>query len=182
MESFMKSKLLLLSLGFVACLNGSYSMRQDLPTKELFDAIENANIETVKSLLEKRIDPNTQYQGKSALTKAITLSDHNAKAIVELLLQHGADPDHVDASGMTPLVVAKYVNNPDIVLLLLQYGARVTAAKELKEEKKHKIKCPYEKGVKRLEKEFYMVPAQEEGRIEVEYPISAWQRFKNWLY
>ncbi len=178
---------LLVSMSFIANLFCSYSLRQDIPNKALFDAIENANVNAVRVLLaEKRINPNIPYQGKSALIKAITLSDPNAKAIVELLLKHDANPDYIDDSGMTPLVAAKYVNKPDIVLLLLQYGARVTTDKTLREEKKPKITCPYEKGLKKLEKEFYMVPEEpkkeEEEWTVIESPKSAWETLKRWLY
>lgn len=147
----------------VPLFSAYYSGRRDIGSQELFDAIDNEDVTQVASLLKRRIDPNVMRKGKTALLQAIALPDEKvAKQIVGLLLEYGVDPNISDDSGMTPLVFARYVEKPQIVLLLLQHGATVTGHKTLREEKARNGKCPYEKALKKLAKEFYFVPEEEE--------------------
>jgi ankyrin repeat protein len=179
--NFKKIILTLLTLCSSGSILSFYSGRKDIGKEELFAAIDNSDAEAVKSLLERRIDPNIFKNGKSALLTAIGLHD-NGYHVVEALLEYGADLNASDDSGMTPLVFAHYLNKPDIVLLLLQHGAEVTPEKTLREEKKHKIKCPYEKALKKLEKEFLVVPEEEEEEWTIiPNPDDEWEILKSYL-
>lgn len=140
-----------------------FSGRQNVGAEELFNAIDNEDVKEVEKLLKnKRIDPNVERKGKTALLQAIALPDEEtAKKIVTLLLDYNVDPNISDDSGMTPLVFARYVQKPQIVLILLQHGAMVTGHKLLRRESRKK-ECPYEKALRKLEKEFYVIPKEKE--------------------
>jgi ankyrin repeat protein len=50
---------------------------------------------------------------------------YNQIMTVELLLQHGADPNVLDVGGVTPLFQAVFQNNIEMVKLLIRFNARV---------------------------------------------------------
>jgi len=101
---------------------------------DLFDAIESSNIVIVKDVLSSGINPNIRKGYTIPLNYAIqSASDYkydNAYAlhnrmikIIELLLEHGADPNFSNIEGFTPLMHASMVNEKEIVNLLLNNGA-----------------------------------------------------------
>ena len=63
-------------------------------------------------------------EGYRPLIEAIAA---NQTPIVQILLEHGADPNRL-AAGLTPLEFAIQGNNPEAVKLLLQAGATVKPA------------------------------------------------------
>ncbi|HEY5538496.1 MAG TPA: ankyrin repeat domain-containing protein [Thermoplasmata archaeon] len=82
--------------------------------------------EAVKFLLSKGSDVNfvAPATAFTALTGAVA---GNHKIVVELLLAHGANVNHVYEDGLTPLSEAAANGNAEIVKLLLANGANVHA-------------------------------------------------------
>ncbi|KAF0698561.1 Aste57867_10825 [Aphanomyces stellatus] len=54
--------------------------------------------------------------------------NHNRVAIIQLLLQHGADADAANKNGLTPLFLAIRMEASHIVQALLAHGAKLTFA------------------------------------------------------
>ena len=112
------------------------------PSGNLFNAICERDIKAVGQILDK--DPTfikAELFGYSSLAYAIKqayssyslreYSDHfkNSYAVVELLLQRGADPNCIWRKGLwsqysNPLTIACINVNPDIANLLVRYGAK----------------------------------------------------------
>ena len=53
------------------------------------------------------------------------LSLNNNFRYVEYMLKNGADPNRQDKSGKTPLMMACYLNDKEIISLLLDYKANM---------------------------------------------------------
>lgn len=92
--------------------------------EQLLEAVEDANVDSVKNLLEKGADVNTtDTYGRTPLRLAVD-EDENATKIVKALLEKGAEPDKVrDTNMTTPLQIAAEIGNIEIVKALLAAGA-----------------------------------------------------------
>lgn len=92
--------------------------------EQLLEAVEDANVDSVKNLLEKGADVNTtDTYGRTPLRLAVD-EDENATKIVKALLEKGAEPDKVrDTNMTTPLQIAAEIGNVEIVKALLAAGA-----------------------------------------------------------
>ncbi len=90
---------------------------------ELFDfekIIHNNEIETIQKMLDDGFDPNIDlFEGKTALHISAGLDNI---AIVKLLLEHKAVPDTADNNGDTPLMLASFSGNREIIDLLINAG------------------------------------------------------------
>ena len=71
---------------------------------QLFDAVEERDLEEVKRLLEQGADANAENGGYTALMMA------SSEEMASLLLSHGADVDVKTTRGVTALDAA-YSNN-----------------------------------------------------------------------
>ncbi|MEK6545951.1 MAG: ankyrin repeat domain-containing protein, partial [Nitrospinota bacterium] len=92
-------------------------------TDSFFNAVKERNINEVKSLLSKGVDPNyVNEYGESALLFAIMAGDAE---VVRKLLSAGADPDSKDTHGTPVLTLASDEGYLDIVKVLLEVGADV---------------------------------------------------------
>uniref|UniRef100_A0A2K6CYG8 Ankyrin repeat domain-containing protein 54 n=1 Tax=Macaca nemestrina TaxID=9545 RepID=A0A2K6CYG8_MACNE len=78
----------------------------------------------VQQLLEDGADPCANDKGHTALHFA---SCNGNDQIVQLLLDHGADPNQRDGLGNTPLHLAACTNHVPVITTLLRGGARVDA-------------------------------------------------------
>lgn len=87
----------------------------------IFDSIKNNDVKKFKKALEKGIDVNQYVEGYNSLLLAAI--DYKRDQIVKLLLDSGADPNLPDPYGDTPIIKAAQNNNPEIVSLLIDYGA-----------------------------------------------------------
>ena len=109
--------------------------RNTIGRTPLMVAARHGNLAAVKLLLEAGAGVNlkTGYgwmdevnfradAGGSALHMAVC-SCENSAAIIELLLQAGAEVDSRDTIGRTPLMLASYHGNLVVVKLLLEVGA-----------------------------------------------------------
>jgi len=78
--------------------------------------------QVVQELLDLGVDPNfaTKYWKDTALNRA---SEYGHTAIVEMLLNAGANLNLVDRNGETPLMRASREGHTDIVKMLLNAGA-----------------------------------------------------------
>ncbi len=96
-------------------------------------ACETGNKELVKLLIEYGANLNQQdYDGYSALLY-VTDNTNNVE-IARLLLKAGANPNIKGFGGITPLHTAVFKGNPEMVELLIEYGADVNAKDEMKGE------------------------------------------------
>lgn len=91
------------------------------PKTALYVAVERGDVAEVESLLGRsNLDVNTQGPvGKTLLHEAIRLKH---LAIVQILLDNGADPNIQQDTGETPLVYAVYTGCPTAIRLLLTTG------------------------------------------------------------
>lgn len=93
----------------------------------LIPACERGHVEVVRYLLEESdVDvDHVNNLGWTGLLEAIILADGGPahQAIVRLLLEHGADPEHPDRDGVTPLAHARARGQAAIVAILEGGGA-----------------------------------------------------------
>lgn len=83
----------------------------------LFRVIDEGKVEFVRWAMEQGVDPNLESpkSGATLLTEAISALQ---PAIVELLVQYGADPEFADDEGITPLELAQKTGNPAMIACL----------------------------------------------------------------
>ena len=94
---------------------------------KLLEAAEQGNVEQVKKLIDQGVNSNARW-GVIALTPLIFAVKSGSLEVVRYLLEHGADVNslafHALAyKGWSALHEAAYKNHPEIVKLLLKYGA-----------------------------------------------------------
>ena len=95
----------------------------------LFRAIDEGKIEFVRWAMEQGVDPNLESpkSGATLLTEAISALQ---PAIVELLVQYGADPEFADDEGITPLELAQKTGNPAMIACLEKAAAEAKSDDE----------------------------------------------------
>lgn len=95
----------------------------------LFRVIDEGKIEFVRWAMEQGVDPNLESpkSGATLLTEAISALQ---PAIVELLVQYGADPEFADDEGITPLELAQKTGNPAMIACLEKAAAEAEADDE----------------------------------------------------
>lgn len=86
-------------------------------------ALDSGNLKLVALLLERWANVNNRdkYVGQTALHYAATIG--NLK-LISLLLKHDADINISDKNGMTPLGMAKTMDQRQAIELLVKHGAR----------------------------------------------------------
>ncbi|MFT3712366.1 MAG: ankyrin repeat domain-containing protein [Archangium sp.] len=90
-------------------------------SQALFDAAFFGKVETLEKLAKMALDfEATDSRGYSALHFA---AQGGKLESVRWLLEHGANPNHLDRFGNTPLFRAVYAKHADIVKLLREKGA-----------------------------------------------------------
>jgi len=93
----------------------------DIMTEPLSLCLENNHIECARLLLCSGADVNQQY----FLGYEINLLPYENYNSLELILKHGANPNALSRSGITPLIKACREGNVGAVILLCRYGANV---------------------------------------------------------
>ncbi|PAF49708.1 hypothetical protein BKH43_06355 [Helicobacter sp. 13S00401-1] len=94
----------------------------------LYVAVQNNNPEILYLLLKRGAKVNALSNGESALHKAVELRKY---PYVKALLEAGANPNlKDDIKGNTPLAYAVVDNDPNMVSLLLRYGADMRVAND----------------------------------------------------
>ncbi|WP_394693548.1 ankyrin repeat domain-containing protein [Hyphobacterium sp.] len=95
----------------------------DGTTSTLIAAMNGAQHEALRYLLEQGLDPNAvMSNGATALSFA---TDRNATRMVEILLRAGADPNVGRLNGISPLHAAAIHNNRSMINVLRQAGAQI---------------------------------------------------------
>ena len=94
---------------------------RDASKNPLFLAVESGNLQLVHKLVEEGIDINmtTNTTGASVILAAAIRGN---LAIMQYLLQHGADKDKTDHEGRTPLIAAAVDGHLAVVQYLLEQG------------------------------------------------------------
>ncbi|GJQ69416.1 hypothetical protein Trydic_g6531 [Trypoxylus dichotomus] len=101
------------------------------PNSVLELAIETMDEDIVQMSLNHKADVNIS---SGYLTPLLSAMERSTSAIVELLLRNGADSNHVDNYGWTPLMNGiKLKRSKDILQLLLNYNADVNFENEFGE-------------------------------------------------
>lgn len=93
----------------------------------LIPAAERGHVKTVKTLIDAGVDVNhVNRLGWTALIEAIILGDGSDKyaTIVTMLVEGGADVNLADASGNTPLALAKDKGYRHLIAILERSGAK----------------------------------------------------------
>lgn len=93
----------------------------DVMTEPLSLCLENNHIECARLLVCSGANVNQQY----FLGYEINLLPYENYNALELILKHGANPDSLSRSGITPLIKACREGNIGAVVLLCRYGANV---------------------------------------------------------
>ena len=95
----------------------------------LFRVIDEGKTEFVRWAMEQGVDPNLESpkSGATLLTEAISALQ---PAIVELLVQYGADPEFADDEGITPLELAQKTGNPAMIACLEKAVAEAVSDEE----------------------------------------------------
>ena len=92
------------------------------PPAALRQAAESGDIPGLQTSLNEQVDIDSRdADGRTALMLATLHGQINA---VELLLEHGADPNIADEHGTTPLRAAVDSNQSAIIAALKHVGAR----------------------------------------------------------
>jgi ankyrin repeat protein len=109
-------------LGILPCLEGC----RGKAAPNLIEAVSRGDVETVRHYLEGGGDPNTDLGIANEHWTLLRDAAHsNQREIVDLLLKHGADLEHRDSLGLTPVVAAACAGHADMVEYLTSKGARL---------------------------------------------------------
>jgi len=95
----------------------------DADADSLFDAVVTGDLAEVRRLVvDCGVDPNVREDDKGA-TPLHVAAEYGYSEIVEVLLEHGVDPNIRDKYGDTPLHYAAVFGNSKVVEVLLERGA-----------------------------------------------------------
>jgi ankyrin repeat protein len=84
----------------------------------LYRAVALDNLPMTQLLLERGADPNIIAPAKNKERPLHRAAEHGNPDMVELLLQAGARPDLADASGVTPLSIARRSGRKDLMAIM----------------------------------------------------------------
>lgn len=93
----------------------------------LYLGVQKGNLDLVRLLLRYSADPNCSFPNQSNRTAVFYAVINNQKQFVRVLLESGANPNMKDSSGNTIIDYATSMGAKDMITLLLQYGAVITA-------------------------------------------------------
>ena len=93
------------------------------PATPLMTACRRGRLDNVRVLLAAAANVNKVNSGNAGPLHAVMYADSDQVEIVQLLLDHGADPNIADVSGLTPLNVAQQKSKAGSIALLKKHGA-----------------------------------------------------------
>ncbi|HEV2601996.1 MAG TPA: ankyrin repeat domain-containing protein [Candidatus Babeliales bacterium] len=91
-------------------------------TEDIFDAIEQGRLDSVKYWLDQGVGTESKYQGRTLLMDAVL---RGQSEIAKLLLDRGANIEVVAKNGETPLMIAIGMSNITLIKMLLDRDAIV---------------------------------------------------------
>lgn len=107
-----------LDYGFIDDINGR---------TPLIEAAASGDLQLVMLCLEKNVNINHKdVYGKEAIHYAAVIDSQ----VSEYLLEHGADPNHSDYDGSTPIIHAISAGQPECVRSLLRHGSKPSQVSE----------------------------------------------------
>jgi hypothetical protein len=93
----------------------------------IFKAIDHNKVDIVKSLLRHNANPNVTEPVHNLTPLNSAILSHRDPAIINLLIQHHADPNKASVNGTLPLTLAVVRADIHLIKLLLQAGANPDA-------------------------------------------------------
>ena len=87
----------------------------------LYYALHHRSLDMVHLLLEANADPNSRFESDKTLLHFCVLLDD--RKIAQLLCTHKANPNAMDANGITPKMQAAALGKIEIFKILEKYGA-----------------------------------------------------------
>lgn len=110
---------------FIHLIDNIYEQEDENKHTLLMRACINGYMPVVIKLIEKgaKIDTKSSYDGKTALQFAVEIAGN--LAIVDYLIDHGADLNSQDKNGTTVLIEAISKETSDIAMRLIDRGADV---------------------------------------------------------
>ena len=88
----------------------------------LYDAVQNGNLERVTLLVEQGVEKDQTF-GDRKDTALCVAADNGDIDIIRYLVEHGADVAKADKYGWYPLINAAFHGHLDVVRYLLEQGA-----------------------------------------------------------
>ncbi len=114
------------------CKETSYQERQEM-IKEIHEIFEEETkkiepyfVKIAKILVHHGADINKKSNGVPPLHFAAQVPQGENPVILKYLLEEGANPNATDFQGSTPLFVANFTNNKEVIDLLIKAGADTT--------------------------------------------------------
>jgi len=102
---------------------------------ELVEAVKSGSIEAVKELIESGAEVN--HQDKQGWTPLNWAAGKGNLQLIELLLQHGADPLAVGRDLRTPQLIALAAGHAEAVKLLRQAEAKANGGQAEQQEREY---------------------------------------------
>src|SRR5438067_13741108 len=96
-------------------------------TTDLFDAVSEADLARVRDSLSNGADILAIVDERDILSGAVTWSANTDKQIINLLIESGANANLCGSDGTTALYWGASMNDPELVKILMEAGARVDA-------------------------------------------------------
>jgi ankyrin repeat protein len=90
--------------------------------RNLYIKISRGDEDALDKYIQKGFDVNTRVFGESLLSKVVVTGKYD---MVEILLNHGANPNTIEWHSSTPLLKAVLFAKPLIVQSLIEHGADV---------------------------------------------------------
>ena len=110
-----------------------YFVRQKTNELLLMRGAEEGEVHIVKELLKM----NTSVSGLQQMTPLLLAASNGHDAVVEMLLDAGADTEKRNAQGNTPLIWAAHNNRFSVCKILLDHGAKVNVSDQHKNTPLH---------------------------------------------
>ena len=94
--------------------------------KALQEAARRGQLERVRELLDRGVDQNTHPGMPHELSPLMTAANHGHLAVVQLLVERGANIHFMDGDGFTALTIAAGEGHWEIAKVLAESGADVS--------------------------------------------------------
>jgi ankyrin repeat protein len=100
-------------------------MNDTLSFAALQDAAKEGEIERVRELLDRGVDPNSDSGMPHGMSPLMLAAWKGHLEVVQLLVERGANIDYQDGDNFTPITLAAYERNWQVVDYLARNGANV---------------------------------------------------------